>query len=401
MSTKIFIFLISPHPCVAKIKNHPEGWLKLDIFFHTADVGFFKVYHILTDPDDLLAPFLLTQTVELLVQVKDAHVGSVYHQFGDVGRGGVEHGVHGHADAGGNLAVTLLTLRTLTHLFKMFFGDAGEVAVTVHMERHIVAQFLVLHLGHQPCDGIKADVTAFVEIAVKFQIVHFGYLSASFLLLLCDKNAKLILRPLIFRYFCAILCAIPKHWHIIERSDIVQRQKLYRLALTALFAALCCVATLVIQIPAPVTGGYMNLGDCFVLLSAFCLSPFSGALAAGIGSALADLLLGYAQYVPGTFVIKALMALSVGLFCRAFLKKDGHAVRNWVTRALAATLAEGLMAVGYFVYEATLLGYGLGALASMPLNLAQGGIGLVLALPLVGLLRRIPSVRHGLSEFNR
>ena len=31
--------------------------------------------------------------------------------------------------------------------------------------------------------------------------------------------------------------------------------------LTALFTALICVATMVIQIPTPMTGGYVNVGD--------------------------------------------------------------------------------------------------------------------------------------------
>ena len=40
-----------------------------------------------------------------------------------------------------------------------------------------------------------------------------------------------------------------------------------RLTFTALFAALCCVATVIITIPLPASG-YFNTGDVFVLLSA-------------------------------------------------------------------------------------------------------------------------------------
>ena len=42
-------------------------------------------------------------------------------------------------------------------------------------------------------------------------------------------------------------------------------KKIRKLVFTALLAALTCVATMVIQIPAPVSG-YVNLGDCVVLL---------------------------------------------------------------------------------------------------------------------------------------
>ena len=83
----------------------------------------------------------------------------------------------------------------------------------------------------------------------------------------------------------------------------MKHQKLYRLVLAALFAALTFVATNIIRVPIPATDGYINLGDCVVLLGAFLLGPVYGAAAGGIGSALADILSGYAVFAPGTFVI--------------------------------------------------------------------------------------------------
>ena len=60
-------------------------------------------------------------------------------------------------------------------------------------------------------------------------------------------------------------------------------QKLRRLVLCAMFAALTCVATMVIQVPSPATNGYINLGDCFVLLGAWVLGPAYGFAAGGVG----------------------------------------------------------------------------------------------------------------------
>ena len=48
----------------------------------------------------------------------------------------------------------------------------------------------------------------------------------------------------------------------------MKQTKLRTLILAAMFAALTCVATMIIHIPSPI-GGYFNLGDCMVLLSAF------------------------------------------------------------------------------------------------------------------------------------
>ena len=70
--------------------------------------------------------------------------------------------------------------------------------------------------------------------------------------------------------------------------------KIRKLVLAALMAALCTIMTMVIQVPSPMQG-YVNLGDCAVLMSAWVLGPLYGGAAAGIGSALADQLSGYAH----------------------------------------------------------------------------------------------------------
>ena len=78
--------------------------------------------------------------------------------------------------------------------------------------------------------------------------------------------------------------------------------------MSALMAALTCVATIIIKIPSPLKG-YLNLGDCVVLLAGWVLLPAYGFLSAGLGSALADLFSGYVIYAPATFIIKGCMAL--------------------------------------------------------------------------------------------
>ena len=90
------------------------------------------------------------------------------------------------------------------------------------------------------------------------------------------------------------------------------KNTLHKIIMAAMFASLACVATMIIKIPSPLNG-YINLGDCVVLLAGWMLSPLYGFLAAGIGSALADVLSGYVMYAPATFIIKGMMALSVCL----------------------------------------------------------------------------------------
>ena len=92
----------------------------------------------------------------------------------------------------------------------------------------------------------------------------------------------------------------------------------FKIVLTALFAALICVATMLIQIPIPATGGYANLGDGVILVCAYLISPLYAVIAAGLGSMLADLLAGYASFALGTLVIKAGVALIATLIFNRF-----------------------------------------------------------------------------------
>lgn len=161
----------------------------------------------------------------------------------------------------------------------------------------------------------------------------------------------------------------------------MDRNKTYRLVITALLTALTCVATMVIKVPTPVTAGYVNLGDTIVLLCGWVLGPAYGFFAAGVGSALADLLNGYASYVPGTLIIKGLMAvIAWGIASRG---KGGA-----VLRIVSGVAAETAMVLGYFAYESTLLGYGAGAAASIPANGVQGVIGLAVSIVLYQVLRK-------------
>lgn len=58
-----------------------------------------------------------------------------------------------------------------------------------------------------------------------------------------------------------------------------------------------------------------------IYISVIILGPVYGAFASGVGSMLADLLAGYAQYALPTLVIKSLMALIMGLILSGRTKK--------------------------------------------------------------------------------
>lgn len=161
-------------------------------------------------------------------------------------------------------------------------------------------------------------------------------------------------------------------------------QNISKLVRAALFAALCTVMTMVIQVPSPMQG-YVNLGDCAVLLSAWILGPAYGAAAAGVGSMLADLFSGYAYYAPGTFVIKLTMAAVAGSLFRRMTNTNRLPLLAQLTSGIAA---EGIMVLGYFGYAFLFLGNGLAAASSIPGNIVQGVFGLVASVTVYTLLSR-------------
>ena len=144
-----------------------------------------------------------------------------------------------------------------------------------------------------------------------------------------------------------------------------------KIVFAALLAALACVATMIIKIPTPL-GGYIHAGDAVVVLAGFLLGPVWGALAAGLGSALADVISGYVLYAPGTFVIKAVVALLAGWIIGTKL------IKNEFAKALVAGIIGGIVMVGgYMLYEAVFMGFGVGAAANIPMNCIQGAFGAV------------------------
>lgn len=155
---------------------------------------------------------------------------------------------------------------------------------------------------------------------------------------------------------------------------------LKRLVLTALFAAITCIFTMIRLFPSPL-GGYVHLGDCFVLLSGFYLGPLYGGLAAAIGSAFADLFTGYLNYAVATFIIKFVMAFAAALIVKKLRIPT-------LAKILSGLVSETVMIGGYYLFSAVFLGAGfIGGLATIPGDAVQGGMGIAFALILSEILR--------------
>lgn len=165
---------------------------------------------------------------------------------------------------------------------------------------------------------------------------------------------------------------------------------LKKMVMAALFAAFACVATMSIRIPTPGTGGYIHPGDAIVILAGVILGPGLGFLAAGIGSAMADLIGGYFIYVPITFVIKGSVAFVAGIL----YQRVGRTSKSRYMAVMLGGIGDILLvAFGYFLCEMMMYGIA-AALASVPANVIQGIGGLVIGMVLYPMLISVPDIRE-------
>ena len=146
-----------------------------------------------------------------------------------------------------------------------------------------------------------------------------------------------------------------------------------KMTITALFTALVCVATLIIQIPVPATNGYIHPGDALIFVAAVFLGARYGLVAGGLGSALADLISGYAFWAPWTFIIKAIMGFAVGSIAR-YQRGKLFTWRN----VLAMLLGVCIMVAGYLIVSSARQGGWAAAVTSVPANIVQGVGGMIL-----------------------
>lgn len=165
----------------------------------------------------------------------------------------------------------------------------------------------------------------------------------------------------------------------------MKNDKIMKLVTAALLAAMTCIVTMFLHITIPSgNGAYIHPGDAFVVLSGIILGPIYGGISAGIGSMLADILLGAPQYAIATLLIKFLSAM-VAAYSYRMLRS--HSV------ILSATLGSILVTLGYFIYERFLYGNFAIPIFNVPFNLLQNVMGIVIATILLPLLLRVPQIR--------
>jgi uncharacterized membrane protein len=161
----------------------------------------------------------------------------------------------------------------------------------------------------------------------------------------------------------------------------------FDLIITAMLIALVFVATLTLNIRLPIAanGGLVHLGTGMLFIASILFGPKKGALAGAIGMGLFDLVSGWTLWAPFTIVARGLQGYIVGKIAWSNGRRGGSMSFN----LLAAIVSIPVMLAVYFLCERVLFGSWIIPVASIPGNLVQNVVGIVIALPVCVLLKKI------------
>ena len=146
----------------------------------------------------------------------------------------------------------------------------------------------------------------------------------------------------------------------------LEDSRIYKLALTGLFAALSYVVFTFLQIKITLPGGdatSIHLGNAVCVLGALILGGFYGGLGGALGMTIGDLFDPiYVVYAPKTFLLKLCIGLITGLVAHKIGRINESSDKRHVFRFVVAASVCGLLfnvifdpLVGYF-YKLLILG---------------------------------------------
>lgn len=176
-----------------------------------------------------------------------------------------------------------------------------------------------------------------------------------------------------------------------------------RLVLAGLMAALTVVGSAIrftVYLPMDAGTTAFHLGNIMCALSGILLGPWLGGFAAGLGSAIYDMLNPlYISEAWITFLMKAAYGVATGLVIRFGKKEFGYAKATAATLAGALTYAALYLAKSYF-YGGLLLGgmtpeaAGLSVIGKLPATTFNAVIAIVCAPILAVAIRRALEKNH-------
>ncbi|MDF2591593.1 MAG: transporter component [Clostridia bacterium] len=169
----------------------------------------------------------------------------------------------------------------------------------------------------------------------------------------------------------------------MKNSQSRSSQKIREMVQIALMTAITYLAVSFLHIPYG-SGGVVHLGDSIIFVTAILFGTRQAVISGAIGMTMFDAFSQYAYYAPYTFVIKAIMALLIGL-----IANSGHSKGNsWVKNIIGIVLAGIWGVAGYFGAETIMYGSYYTAAINVLGNVIQITAGGTIAIVLVAALKR-------------
>ncbi|RHW37522.1 ECF transporter S component [Lysinibacillus yapensis] len=166
------------------------------------------------------------------------------------------------------------------------------------------------------------------------------------------------------------------------------RQRTFDLIITAMLVALVFVSTVFLNIKLPITanGGLVHLGTAMLFIASILFGPKKGALAGAIGMGLFDLVGGWMIWAPITIAARGLQGLIVGQIAWA----KGRNGNSMALNVIGMVVSIPFMIAVYYIGEGILYGNWIAPLASIPGDLVQNILGIIIAIPVCLVLRKVP-----------
>ncbi|HCG4535987.1 ECF transporter S component [Ureibacillus chungkukjangi] len=166
------------------------------------------------------------------------------------------------------------------------------------------------------------------------------------------------------------------------------RNKTFDLIISALLISLVFVSTVFLNIKLPIggQGGLVHLGTGMLFIASIMFGPKKGALAGSLGMGLFDLMSGWTIWAPGTIIARGLQGYIVGKI--AWSKgRNGNSIGF---NLFGMMVSIPVMVVVYYLYESIIFGNWIIPLGSIPGNLVQNAVGMVIAIPVCLVLKKTP-----------
>lgn len=165
------------------------------------------------------------------------------------------------------------------------------------------------------------------------------------------------------------------------------RQKTFDLIITAMLAALVFVSTFFLNIKLPIAanGGLVHLGTAMLFIASILFGPKKGALAGAIGMGIFDIVGGWLVWAPITIVSRGLQGYIVGKIAWSKGRKGNSIALNLI----ATIVSMPFMIAVYYIGEGILYGNWIAPLASIPGDVLQNVLGVIIAVPVCVALKKV------------